>query len=147
MLETGSEYIKAVMPNVCMSDLGIDVADFLADWYGGMHNFVHATNITKTNWSNDFVIVVLFNRGMETYDSDLLTKLVVMSHDRLLRVEVNPKNFRNLELVFHRRKREANFSRGMPTMEDHILAIRSGLTLRAADTATVPPKNQTQADE
>jgi hypothetical protein len=131
MSETGSEYIRAVLPDALMSDLGADVADFLADWYGGMHNFVHTTNIKKVNWSNDFVISVLFNRGMETYDNDLLTKLVVMSHDRLLRVEINPRTFRHLELVFHRRKREKSISRGMPTMEEHIANIRSRTTKRS----------------
>ena len=124
MLETGSQYIKAVLPDVKMSQLGVDVADFLAEWYGGMHNFIHATNIEKTDWENKYYQAVLFNRGMETYDGDLLTKLVVMSHDFLLRVEVNPKTFRHLELVFHRREREGHIGKRMPTMEDHTAAIR-----------------------
>lgn len=125
MSETGSEYIRKVLPEINLSPLAADVADFLADWYGGMHNFVHQTNIKKINWENDFWIEVPFRRGISTYDDSYLTRLVVMSHDRCLRVEINPRHRDYIEFVFHRRSRNSSdISKRMPTMEDHLLSIR-----------------------
>jgi len=65
---------------------------------------------------------------METYDYDMLTRLVVMSHDRLLRAEVKPRHHWYLTLRFHRRKsRDGEFHERMPTLEDHVSAIRKTL--------------------
>lgn len=121
---TGHEFIEDVM-KITLSPLAADVADFLADWYGGMHNFVHQTNIKKIDWENKHHLVVPFGRGMATIDDHFLTSLVVMSHDRMLRVEVNPRARGWLELVFHRRTtRDGRLYERMPTMEDHIKYIR-----------------------
>lgn len=123
----GSEFLKDM--GFDLSELGARVADFLSVWYGGMHNFLHQTNLEKTDWCNDHHIAVIFHPGgrMATYDADLLTRLVVLSHgdDWMLRVEVNPKNFQYLELVFHQRKqREGSLMHRLPTMTEHLKMIR-----------------------
>jgi hypothetical protein len=66
---------------------------------------------------------------MSTYDDNLLTKLVVMSHDRMLRVEINPRHYRYLEFVFHKRtNRDGPNSERIPELEDHVNSIRHRLT-------------------
>ncbi len=119
----GEDYIKTL--EIEISPLGCDVANLLSTLLGGMHHLTSHTKIVKIDWSNPYYIVVPFGRGLATYDGNLLTSLVVLAHDNLLRVEVNPRHRLYLELVFHKRKgREGWLSERMPTIEEHIKLIR-----------------------
>ena len=109
------------------SELGLEVARFVSDLVGGWHH-IDADLEGKVDWTNDHHIVVPWPKhyGMHTVDSDRLTRLVVMSHDRMLRVEINPRHYRWLELVFHKRKnRDGKFWETMPDILDHITRIRN----------------------
>ena len=109
------------------SDLGFKVAMFL-DRLVGFHR-IRPDLHCKVEWENDFYIVVPFPQHFQlhTWDFNLLTKLVVLAHDEMLRVEVNPRHYRWLELVFHQRKsRDGSTMERMPTIEEHIKIIRGG---------------------
>ena len=60
--------------------------------------------------------------------------LVVLCHDRMLRMEINACNFRNVELVFHQRKeRFGSVMTRMPFLETHIAIIRGDAGLEILD--------------
>jgi hypothetical protein len=107
------------------SDLGLEVAQFLDDLIG-FHR-IEPDLREKVDWTNDHHIIIPFpsHFQLHTWDYDLLTRLVVFSHDRMMRVEVNPRHYRWLELVFHKRHtREGQLWERMPTLEDHVEMIR-----------------------
>ena len=63
--------------------------------------------------------------SLATFDSEKLTKLVVLAHDRYLRVDIGAAGKGKLELMFHLRKtRTGDLMRRMPTMEQHLADIR-----------------------
>jgi len=108
------------------SDLGALVVDFLDRWYGGFHNIARQINLHQIDWTNNHYIAVRYQgRNLATFDFGLLTKLVVLAHDAMIRIEINPMSRVSVELVFHeRKKREGSAWERMPTIEDHIKMIR-----------------------
>ena len=61
-----------------------------------------------------------------TFDFNMLTKAVVLGHDRMIRVEICSSGPRMIKIRFHKRhEREGMMSQRMPTLEDHIDTIRS----------------------
>lgn len=108
-----------------MSPLAEDVMEFLGDWYGGIYNFVHRTNVEKINWHDNHYVEVPYSHSLCTYDDNSLTRLVVMAHDRMFRVEIEPRAHRWLTLVFYKRNlREGSIYERLPTIETHIEQIR-----------------------
>ena len=106
-----------------MSPLGKEVADVLGAAFKGIYHISRVAH--NTDWTNPHFIRVALDRGLYTFDSNELTTLVVLSHDRMLRMEINSCNFRHVELVFHPRKeRYGSTMTRMPFMEDHIDIIR-----------------------
>ena len=67
------------------SELGWRAADLLSEWVGGLHHL--PANGERVDWSNPFVIAVnLRGVGLSTFDGDQLTRLVLLSHDKLVRI-------------------------------------------------------------
>lgn len=63
--------------------------------------------------------------GLSTYDHDHLTRLVVLAHDRCIRVRIEPIAFRYLAIICSPRDRDAaTFMDGHPTIEAAIERIR-----------------------
>lgn len=143
----GANWLKRSL-RLSLSALGETVADMLGDTFGGIYH-LDADTLKKIDWEDDYVLVVpLYRRSLSTFDDELLTKLVVLAHDRCLRLsisavaDVEPGLMRRavdeewsdkeieecgratLELMFHRRQRSGDVSRRMPTMESHLAAIR-----------------------
>lgn len=119
-----SHFNKYTCPNP--SDLGLEVAEFISDLVGGFHR-IESDLRDKVDWTNEYHIEVPWPsyHNLATVDYNLLTKLVVMSHDRMLRVEVNPRAHRWLTLLFHKRQsREGHLFQRMPSIEHHIALIR-----------------------
>ena len=121
----GSNWIKSSVKPANMSPLGEKVADLLDDVFSGIYH-LDTGKLQKVDWGNDHHIAVqLYYQSLSTFDSPHLTWLVVLCHDRLLRMEVHATTFNTLELVFHQRgQREGDISKRMPTMEQHISGIR-----------------------
>lgn len=110
-----------------MSELGEKVADLLDAMFVGIYHIDHGS-LTRIDWTNDhFILVTLSNTNFATYDTNLLTALVVLSHDRCIRVEVNPGSSSTLKLLFHPRERVADLMpkhKRMPTLEEHVELLR-----------------------
>lgn len=106
-----------------VSELGKVVATILARSLGGIYNI---SGVQKADWTNERFIRIALYGGLSSYDSDRLTRLLVLCHDACIRLEINPCNMRYLELVFHPRSaREGRMFDRHPTLESATASIRN----------------------
>ena len=63
--------------------------------------------------------------GADTFDADLLTRLVVLCHDRAIRGEIVSSGPNRIGILLHPRQREGGIAERHPTIEDAIAGIRS----------------------
>lgn len=129
----GADWIKQSLRIECMSPLGIEAADFLGDLYLGIYH-MDTNSLKKVEWNDDYCIRVQLPacRSLATFDGDMLTRIVVLSHDRMLRVDLLSVNFNYMAMLIHKRThREGgdSYSR-MPTMETHVEMIRSCYSIK-----------------
>lgn len=65
--------------------------------------------------------------GMSTFDSDLLTRLVVFAHDTCIRVELASSGPRMIGIILHQRhQRDGSMFYRHPTIEEAIETARGG---------------------
>ncbi len=88
---------------------------FLEDLFGGAHHL--SGKMYSFGVGVQYVVI---NTSFATFDSNLLTRLVILAHDRCVRVEIVPRAFRYLSIELFRRKREGRMSDRHPTMEEAI---------------------------
>ncbi len=120
----GAEWISKSLRVSTMSKLGRTVADLLGDVFCGIYH-LDQKELCKVDWTDNYFIVFRLACSLSTFDNELLTKLVVLAHDRYLRVDIGAASKGKLELMFHLRcYRTGEISRRMPTMEDHLASIR-----------------------
>jgi hypothetical protein len=119
---SGSEWVALSLKKE-LSPLGCEVADVIGQVWRGIYHQEKAAR--KTDWTNPHHIEFVIFGGLNSFDDDMLTRLIVLCHDRMLRLEIEPCAFRYLRLVFHQRQaRMGDISRRMPHMEEHINMIR-----------------------
>lgn len=119
----GSNWIKRSLKKE-LSPLGENVADLLGDVFAGIYHLDYKA-LERVNWDDpDVILFTLSYHSMSTVDSDELTRLVILSHDRKLRLEIRAVAPKRLELVFHQRVREGVFYHMCPTIEEHLNTIR-----------------------
>jgi hypothetical protein len=115
-----------------LSPLGERVADLLGDLFVGLY---HLEDAEKVDWSNDHHIEVRIRfKELATFDSNLLTKLVFLCHDRCIRVSVNPRSPQALTLLFHPREREGGTWARHPTLEQAVADHRQWYPLESEAT-------------
>lgn len=90
----------------------------LADLVGGTHHIYY-----KVKPFSDYGIETVLPNSIATYDFAMMTRLVILAHDRCIRAEIAPGG-RWLKLYLHKRKREGFITQRHPTIEDAILNIR-----------------------
>lgn len=102
-----------------MEMLKEEAEKFFDDFYLGRHHWPDKLKECGYGWS------MRHYSGVATYDFNQLTRLVVMAHDRCIRVEIQPKHFNYLTITLHKRKRDSeNMFERHPTMEGAIHWIR-----------------------
>lgn len=106
-----------------ISPLGIKVANLLGDVFEGLYHLSDNT-LNKVDWTDTFCISVNIEKCLCTWDFDHLTRLVVLCHDRCIRMEINSKNMQYIGLMFHERQREGHMDQRHPTIENAIMNIR-----------------------
>jgi hypothetical protein len=123
----GSEWLRTQD----VSPLGKEVADILGQVFLGIYHLDGSqSNLYKVNWREKYFIEINISYGLATFDFDHLTRLVTLCHDRMIRLEIKPCNFRYMKLIFHQRKvREGDISERMPTLESHVQSIRENIGL------------------
>lgn len=120
----GANWIKSQSYGKNISPLGEVVANLLGDAWAGIYHLDNRL-LAKTDWADTYYIRVQINDGIATFDGPLLTWLVVLAHDRLLRLQISAVCNGRLALEFHQRKsRTGGLGERMPTIEDHIDSIR-----------------------
>jgi len=122
----GADWLKSSLHIEHMSPLGIEAADFLGDLYLGIYH-MDTRYLRKVHWDDSYFIRVQLPpcRSLATFDGDMLTRIVVLSHDRMLRVDLETVNFHYMAMQIHKRhSRVGDTYHRMPTMETHIKAIR-----------------------
>lgn len=119
----GADWIKDCF-KVEMSPLGRKVADFLGQLFKGIYH-LNNTSLSKVDWKSERHIEFTLDRPMSTFDNDLLTELVVLSHDQMLRVELSGVAPGYIKMVFHKRKaRDGRMYERMPDLDSHVEEIR-----------------------
>lgn len=98
-----------------------ECAQFLADFYGGWH---HVQGKVRDASPTGIRINTRHTSQLATFDFHGLTRLVVMAHDRAIRVQIGPSGPGMIELMFHKRSREGDGWRRHPTIEEAIGRIR-----------------------
>ncbi len=123
-LYAGSDWIAKDL-HIEPSPLGKKVADLLGDVFFGIYH-INLSLLRKANWTNkDWITIVLYG-SLTTVDSDELTRLVVLAHDKMLRMTVSSCSPKYLRLTFWERTiREGSITERCPTIEDHIKQIRA----------------------
>jgi hypothetical protein len=96
-----------------------EAIDFFSEFFFGEHHFPGELK----EWGNGWIIRAQNN--LSTYDFNHLTRLVVMAHDKAIRVEIVPKGMNIIYIAIHKRSREGDYYERHPTMEDAIKKIRA----------------------
>lgn len=106
-----------------LSPLGEAVADLLGDLLGGLY---HLDGAASVDWSNPSYIEVRWPSDLSTFDSNTLTRLVLLAHDRAIRVDISPRSNRYLTMLFHQRRHGADLGiwERHPTAEDALAEHR-----------------------
>lgn len=119
----GSEWIEKSLGVAC-SPLGRDAADLLGDVFLGIYHLnTHA--LQKVDWLNKHCVEFNLNHSLCTVDGNELTRLIVLAHDRMLRVEIDACNFTHIKLRISKRlSREGSLYERCPTIDNHISQIR-----------------------
>ena len=102
-----------------MTEAQWEAAQFVAAVYRGFHH-VHG----KFKPAGRGIEVNVF-AGISTYDFDILTRAVVMAHDKCMRLEVASSGPNKLKLYVHKRQREGSMFERHPTLEDAAASIRA----------------------
>jgi hypothetical protein len=123
----GADYIEQTL-KIQMSPLGRTVADLLGQWAAGLYHLT-TCSLKKVKWSDtDMIRITVPPTLLATVDPCGLTVLVVLCHDRCVRMEIRGKSsWGFVELRFWQRKREGGFSERHPTIEAAIKDIREAL--------------------
>lgn len=119
----GADWIKRALCVTEMSQLGQTVADLLGDLFYGIYH-MNTTSLRKTDWSDPYCVTVTSDYNLATFDSDGLTRLVVLCHDRAIRCNIRALAPGYMQLMFHQRKREGRHHERHPTLEDSTARIR-----------------------
>lgn len=125
MKYAGADWVKRSMKVDNMSKVGEAAADLLGDVFLGIYH-LDGHQLRKVDWSDDHAISIVIGwNDFSTFDGDILTRIVVLAHDRMMRVEVNPHTFHHLRLLItKRRSRTGSTYERCPTLEDHIKLLR-----------------------
>ena len=122
----GADWIEKSLKVANMSTLGKEVADLVGDLFRGIYH-LPTVSLRKVDWENEACMSLNIDDAMATFDNDVLTRLVVLSHDRMIRVDMKACNFYYTKLLFSKRstRGEGDTYTRMPTMEEHTGMIRT----------------------
>jgi hypothetical protein len=123
---SGANWIKSSLKVEEMSPLGEAVADLLGSVFKGIYH-LDMKALRRVEWANrHHIIFILSWHSLSTWDFNDLTRLVVLCHDKLLRLEIDAVAPHRMELMFHQRCvfNGENGMVGHPTIEQNIEIIR-----------------------
>jgi hypothetical protein len=111
----GAGWVKA-MTGKPMSPFGEKVADLLGDLFLGIYHIER--DVRRAEWSTrGWISMTFVGNAWATWDGENLTRLVVLAHDRCIRVSMEAAAPRVMRIDFHPREREGPIYRRHPTLE------------------------------
>lgn len=111
-----------------MTDGQWSAACLIADLFGGFHHLRQRRAGYTFESAGPDGVFYRDQRSLATFDCDELTRLVVLAHERCIRVEVSAR-MNYLEIMAHQRKgREGRFFERHPTLEDAVKALSTQRT-------------------
>jgi hypothetical protein len=118
-----------------LSPFGAEVADILGQVYAGIYHIDSEVLHKRCDWSHasriEVVISDSHNGGLSTFDFNHLTAMVVLCHDRCVRLTVAGASRNHLRLVFHQRlSRRGSTCERHPTLFEAAKDIRDRRGLR-----------------
>jgi len=119
----GSDWVKESLKRP-MSSIGILAADILGEAYQGIYHLPHGS-LRATDWNDPHWCKVWVYDDIATWDGNALTTLVILAHDKCVRLAIRVHNQRRLLLWFSPRDREAKSRSYLhPTIEEAIALVR-----------------------
>lgn len=101
-----------------------EAVDFFATLYGGRHHIpggkYKGDNVNP--WGPNAWQVAHYG-DLATYDFDLLTRLVLLAHERCIRVGIQPCGPRHVRIGISRRERTDSIFTNHPTIEQAIASF------------------------
>jgi len=98
-----------------MDDGQYECAEMFADLMCGWHH------CRKIHRAGSGVKMSVSGGKLATFDFDLLTKLVIMAHDRCIRAEISHSGPRMVSIILHKREaREGAMHRRHPTIHEAV---------------------------
>lgn len=120
-------------PEPYMSLLGVVTAEILGFVYRGIYH-LPLSLLLKADWKNPLMVRVTVPNDLCNWDDDRLMRLVVLSNDLLVRLEIDGLNYRHMRIGFSQRKtRTGSSMERLPTIEEHVALIRKQYTIRSTE--------------
>jgi len=111
--------------DIKISELGKIVSSIMGEVWDGIYHLDRSTyQHERTDWSNNSYIEMVICGELATWDFNKLTRLVVLCHDKCVRLSISGASNNFLRLMFHKREREGGFSERHPTLEYQVEQIR-----------------------
>lgn len=121
----GADWIERTFGIVDMSPLGKAAADFFGDVFKGIYHLPYK-QLKKVNWRDECVISINLSAEIATVDNGVMTRIVVLAHDRMLRVSINALTPQFLRWAITQRKARGE---ACPYLDDHVGTIRAEIGL------------------
>lgn len=102
----------------------IECFDLICDVVGGEHRLGMASSHPTSSTSHGIRVGGLL-QNFATTDRDLLTRLVVLAHDRAIRVETVSSSHGYVALMLHKRGRTGGICQAHPRLEEAVANIRA----------------------
>jgi len=117
----GSEWVRSSKKE--LSPFGEDVADLLGQVFDGIYHISDA--VWKTDFTGEkFITMSIYENGnFATYDSDYLTRLVLLAHEKNIRVCIRASTHNYLKIEFMVVDRSGFFRDNHPTLLESMKRI------------------------
>lgn len=124
----GADWITAslsILNGRTLSPLGEAAANLLGDVFLGIYHLDYGA-LKKVRWDDTFYVEVVVYGSFSSVDDNNLTRLLVLAHDRMLRVELKGCAPGYLKIgISQRSARDGRLWERCPTWEDAVSIIRS----------------------
>lgn len=106
-----------------LSPLGERVATIIGITGGGIYNA--PVNLDKVDWSDAQMIRLVWQRDLDTFDFDRLTKLVFLCHEARIRCELDGCGPHLIRMSFWQRAATGDISHRHPNLEEAVAEFRA----------------------
>lgn len=96
-----------------------EAIQFFSELYGGEHKLPNEVEPCGLGWQ-----IKDHRSSFSTFDGNKLTRLVLMAHEKCIRVDIQPDNNGIMEIAIWKRKKDGAIDQRHPTIEEAIKSFR-----------------------